>query len=54
MQAPSSEGIERIEARFHGNAYAPHRHDTYALGVTLAGVQTFPIAAHRISARPER
>ncbi len=41
MQAPSSEGIERIEARFHGNAYAPHRHDTYALGVTLAGVQTF-------------
>ena len=41
MQAPSSEGIERIEARFHGNAYAPHRHDTYALGVTLSGVQTF-------------
>lgn len=41
VQAPASEGIERIEARFHGNAYAPHRHDTYALGVTLAGVQTF-------------
>ncbi|KJF75326.1 AraC family transcriptional regulator [Agrobacterium arsenijevicii] len=41
MQAPSSEGIERIDARFHGNAYAPHRHDTYALGVTLSGVQTF-------------
>ncbi|QCL95156.1 AraC family transcriptional regulator [Agrobacterium tumefaciens] len=41
VQAPSSEGIERIEARFHGNAYAPHRHDTYALGVTLSGVQTF-------------
>ena len=41
VQAPSSEGIERIDARFHGNAYAPHRHDTYALGVTLSGVQTF-------------
>ncbi|MFF2322545.1 AraC family transcriptional regulator [Agrobacterium sp. NPDC058088] len=41
MQARSSEGIERIDARFHGNAYAPHRHDTYALGVTLSGVQTF-------------
>jgi AraC-like DNA-binding protein len=34
-------GIERIEARFHGSAFDPHRHDTYALGVTLHGVQTF-------------
>ncbi|CAG2147460.1 AraC family transcriptional regulator [Cupriavidus plantarum] len=35
------EGIERIEAWFHGNAYAMHRHDTYAIGRTLAGVQSF-------------
>jgi len=41
VQAPASDGFERIEARFRGNAYAPHRHDTYALGVTLSGVQTF-------------
>lgn len=41
VQAPSSRGIERIEARFHGNGFEPHRHDTYALGVTLSGVQTF-------------
>jgi AraC-like DNA-binding protein len=34
-------GIERIEARFHGSAFDLHRHDTYALGVTLHGVQTF-------------
>lgn len=34
-------GPERIEARFGGQAYAPHRHDTYAIGVTLTGVQTF-------------
>ena len=34
-------GIERLEAHFHGLAYAPHRHDTYAIGVTLSGVQTF-------------
>ncbi len=34
-------GIERIEAFFHGNAYSMHRHDTYAIGVTLAGVQCF-------------
>lgn len=39
--APGHPGLERIEARFQGNAYARHRHDTYALGVTLHGVQSF-------------
>lgn len=39
--AGSAGGIERFEARFHGRAYAPHRHDTYALGVTIGGVQAF-------------
>jgi AraC-like DNA-binding protein len=34
-------GVERIEAFFQGNAYAMHRHDTYAIGRTLAGVQSF-------------
>src|ERR671926_1393025 len=34
-------GIERMEARFLGRAFAPHRHDTYAIGVTLSGVQAF-------------
>ncbi|UVK43221.1 AraC family transcriptional regulator [Mesorhizobium sp. AR07] len=34
-------GMERIEARFHGSAFDLHRHDTYAIGVTLHGVQTF-------------
>jgi len=34
-------GIERVEARFRGGGFAPHRHDTYAFGVTLSGVQTF-------------
>ena len=33
--------IERVEGCFAGTAYAPHRHDTYAIGVTLAGVQQF-------------
>jgi len=41
IQAPASEGIERMEARFSGPAFDLHRHDTYALGVTLSGVQTF-------------
>lgn len=39
--APASGGIARIEAQFHGDAFEPHRHDTYALGLTMRGVQTF-------------
>jgi AraC-like DNA-binding protein len=34
-------GVDRIEACFTGVAFAPHRHDTYAIGVTLGGVQSF-------------
>ena len=41
LTAPAFPGIERIEAQFSGNAFEPHRHDTYAIGVTLKGVQTF-------------
>ncbi|MET2829370.1 AraC family transcriptional regulator [Mesorhizobium shangrilense] len=41
ITAPSTTGMERIEARFHGNAFDLHRHDTYAIGVTLHGVQSF-------------
>ncbi len=38
---PARPGLERIEAFFAGHAFDPHRHDTYALGVTLSGVQSF-------------
>jgi AraC-like DNA-binding protein len=41
VAAPASPGIERIEARFFGPMFEPHRHDTYAIGVTMEGVQTF-------------
>ncbi|MER8613630.1 AraC family transcriptional regulator [Mesorhizobium sp. M0220] len=41
VSAPGTAGMERIEARFHGNAFDLHRHDTYAIGVTLYGVQSF-------------
>jgi hypothetical protein len=34
-------GLERLEARFHGHAYDPHRHETYAIGLTLDGAQGF-------------
>lgn len=44
------QGIERIEAFFQGNAYGMHRHDTYAIGCTMAGVQAFRYrGAHRQS-----
>ena len=39
--APEQAGLERMEARFGGHAFDRHSHDRYALGVTLAGVQTF-------------
>jgi len=39
--SPSERGIDRIEAQFRGNGFEPHRHDTYAIGLTLSGVQRF-------------
>ena len=39
--APLQPAFERIEAYFSGHAYDPHRHDTYAIGYTLSGVQCF-------------
>jgi AraC-like DNA-binding protein len=41
VRAPATGRMERIEAFFSGHGYAPHRHDTYAIGRTLAGVQSF-------------
>ncbi len=38
---PAGPGLERIEAFFTGHAFDPHRHDTYAVGLTLSGVQCF-------------
>jgi AraC-like DNA-binding protein len=35
------EGLELLRAWFGGRAYAKHRHDTYAIGITEAGVQMF-------------
>ena len=42
MQLGSSRpGFERLEAEFFGHAFDPHRHDTYALGLTTRGLQSF-------------
>jgi AraC-like DNA-binding protein len=34
-------GIERAEVHISSGGFSPHRHDTYAIGLTLSGVQTF-------------
>ena len=52
ISAPAFPGIERIEACFISNAFEPHRHDTYALGVTLEGVQTFRYRGRRRYSTP--
>ncbi|HJZ77332.1 MAG TPA: AraC family transcriptional regulator [Vicinamibacterales bacterium] len=39
--ARGSEGIELLEAAFDTFTYDRHTHDTYAIGVTLHGVQRF-------------
>ena len=35
------DGLEVLQAHFAGRGFSPHRHDTYGIGVTDAGVQTF-------------
>jgi AraC-like DNA-binding protein len=37
----SRPGFERVEVCFATQAFAPHRHDTYTIGVTVQGVQAF-------------
>jgi len=34
-------GLSRASVRLRACAFSPHRHDTYAIGLTTAGVQTF-------------
>lgn len=34
-------GFDRMEASFGTLAFSPHRHDSYAIGVTTRGVQSF-------------
>jgi AraC-like DNA-binding protein len=34
-------GLQRLSARFGGHAYDLHRHETYAVGLTVSGAQSF-------------
>jgi AraC-like DNA-binding protein len=40
-------GVELLRAWFAGEAYADHRHDTYAIGLTDSGVQVFDYRGSR-------
>jgi len=44
---PAAPGLERAEVRLSTCAFEPHRHDTYAIGVTTSGVQTFRYRGER-------
>ena len=39
--AGPEDGVEFFEAWFHGSGYHKHRHDTYAVAVTMRGVLAF-------------
>ncbi|MGH7303536.1 MAG: AraC family transcriptional regulator [Candidatus Rokuibacteriota bacterium] len=45
-------GVELFRASFAGEAYAKHRHDTYAIGITDRGVQVFDYRGARRAATP--
>ncbi len=38
---PGANGVERADVYLSTYFYEPHRHDTYAIGITTAGVQLF-------------
>jgi len=44
---PSAQGIERLDVYLSAQAFEPHRHDTYAIGLTTAGVQIFQYRGSR-------
>ena len=45
-------GIERLRAHFVRHAYGRHAHETYAIGVTEAGSQSFTCRGIRHATRP--
>ncbi|MBV8836793.1 MAG: AraC family transcriptional regulator [Alphaproteobacteria bacterium] len=47
-------GIERLEARFGREGFALHRHDTYAIGVTMSGIQSFRYRGAQRYCRPRQ
>lgn len=46
------DGLDCLAATFRRHAYAPHRHDSYVIGVIEAGCETFRVRGARHYARP--
>nr|WP_294846958.1 AraC family transcriptional regulator [uncultured Sphingomonas sp.] len=44
--------VELIEAHLREGAFSPHRHDTYTIAVTTAGVQSFNYRKKRLRSLP--
>jgi AraC-like DNA-binding protein len=40
-KSPLRSKVELIDAQLRDGAFSPHRHDTYTIAVTMAGVQSF-------------
>nr|WP_082725437.1 AraC family transcriptional regulator [Burkholderia sp. RF4-BP95] len=38
---PDAKGLQLAQASFSREAFSAHRHDTYAIGITVSGVQAF-------------
>ncbi len=45
-------GVELIEAQLRVGAFSPHRHDTYTIAVTTAGLQSFNYLGKRWQSQP--
>ncbi|MEQ1725076.1 MAG: AraC family transcriptional regulator [Sphingopyxis sp.] len=51
-RGPLSSNVELIEAHLRVGAFSPHRHDTYTIAVTTAGVQSFNYRGNRWRSLP--
>ena len=47
-------GVQRLRAGFCGHAYDPHRHESYAVGLTEAGIQAFRYRGVEQASAPRR
>jgi AraC-like DNA-binding protein len=47
-----ADGLERAEVHLGSCRFEPHRHDTYAIGITISGVQTFHYRGARRTCLP--
>ena len=52
FDADATTGIERLRARFTRHAYDRHAHETYAIGMTEVGSQTFTCRGESHATRP--